>query len=203
MTPTQTRRTQRERSDATRAALLDAALSCLVDFGYEGTTTGRVCDRAGVSRGAHLHHFGTRGALVAAALGELARRREVEFQSQVDRMADGPGRVREALDLLWAWYTEPLFYASVDVGAAARTDAELRADLAPVEHHLNQSTLTRCREMFGAGGNDPSFDQLIGMTLATVRGLAILPVLQPGATNPTAQWKFARQRLCEAFGEPT
>jgi AcrR family transcriptional regulator len=199
MATAQTRRTQQERRDATRSALLDAALECLVDYGYEGTTTGRVCDRAGVSRGAHLHHFGTRGTLVAAALGELARRREVEFQQQVELMPSGPSRVEAALDLLWSWFTEPLFYASVDVGAAARTDAELRASLEPVERHLNQTTLVRCREMFAADRDDRRFDQLIQLTLAAIRGLALLPVLQPGSTNPTAQWEFARASLATAF----
>jgi AcrR family transcriptional regulator len=179
--------------------LLDAALECLVEYGYEGTTTGRVCDRAGVSRGAHLHHFGTRGALVAAALGELARRREIEFQRQVELMPSGPSRVEAALELLWSWFTEPLFYASVDVGAAARTDAGLRASLEPVERHLNYTTLVRCREMFAADRDDRRFDQLIQLTLAAVRGLALLPVLQPGAKNPTTQWEFARASLATAF----
>jgi AcrR family transcriptional regulator len=181
--------------------LLDAALGCLVDYGYAGTTTGRVCDRAGVSRGAHLHHFGTRNALVAAALGELAKRREVEFQRQVDRLPAGRKRVEAALELLWGWYTEPLFYASVDLGAAARTDPNLRASLKPVERHLNQTTLARCREMFAADLDDAGADHLIQMTLATVRGLALLPVLQPGAKKPSGQWKFARAQLTAAFLE--
>src|SRR5215470_16496508 len=62
------RRTQAERSAATQARLLDAALQCLVELGYAGTTTTVVAERAGVSRGAQLHHFPTRAALVAAAV---------------------------------------------------------------------------------------------------------------------------------------
>jgi AcrR family transcriptional regulator len=195
------RRTQRERRDTTRAALLDAALECLVEYGYGGTTTGRVCERAGVSRGAHLHHFGTRAALVAAALAELAERREVQFQDQVDRLPHGEPRIEAALDLLWSWFTGPLFYASVDLGAAARTDPELRGSLAPVERHLNQTTLIRCRQMFAADREDSRCDQLIQMALASVRGLALLPVLQPGTRKATAQWAFARERLAAAIRE--
>lgn len=195
------RRTQQERRDTTRAALLDAALECLVDYGYGGTTTGRVCERAGVSRGAHLHHFGTRAALVAAALAELAERREVQFQGQVDRLPQREPRIEAALDLLWSWFTGPLFYASVDLGAAARTDPQLRASLAPVERHLNRTTLIRCREMFAADREDSRCDQLIQMALATVRGLALLPVLQPGTRKATPQWAFARERLAGAIRE--
>ena len=74
------RRTQRERSAATQAALLDAAIDCLIAEGYANTTTSRVAARAGLSRGAHLHHFQTRAALVAAAVERFATRRVAELQ---------------------------------------------------------------------------------------------------------------------------
>src|SRR5208282_2690558 len=69
------RRSQAERSATTRDALLDATIACLVEDGYANTTTSRVAERAGVSRGAHLHHFQTRQVLLAAAMERLAERR--------------------------------------------------------------------------------------------------------------------------------
>lgn len=189
------RRTQAERRTATQAALLDAAIECLVEYGYDGTTTGRVCERAGVSRGAHLHHFRTRPALVAAALAEIAQRRGDFFRRQVDQLPRGEERTEQALDLIWGWFTGPLFQASIDLAAAARTDPELRASLAPVERALSIETLRLCRVMFASGDDDTSADQLIQMTLGTVRGLALLPVLQPGNRNAAKQWSFARERL--------
>ena len=199
MTATRARRTQEERSATTRAALLDAALECLVEHGYEGTTTLRVCERAGVTRGAHAHHFGTRPVLVAAALQELATRREDDIRRQVAGLPPGEERIEQALDLIWDWFTGPLFEASVDLAAAARTDEELRASLAPVERRLSRETLRCCREMFAAGGEDPSRDSLIQMALGTVRGLALLPVLAPGSRSAAKQWAFAREQLAGLF----
>ena len=196
---TRARRTQEERRAATRAALLDAALECLVEHGYEGTTTGRVCERAGVSRGAHQHHFGTRPALVAAALEELAMRRGEEIRRELASLPQGDERIELALDAIWGWFTGPLFDASVDLAAAARTDEELRASLAPVERRLSQETLRCCREMLAADAEDPSRDQLIQMTLGTVRGLALLPILQPGTRSASKQWGFARAQLAGLF----
>jgi AcrR family transcriptional regulator len=193
------RRTQEERSAGTRAALLDAALACLVEFGYEGTTTERVCTRAGVSRGAHGHHFGTRPALVAAALEELATRRLDEIRGEVASLPAGDERIEQALDAIWGWFTGPLFQASVDLAAAARTDSELRASLAPVEGPLSQGTLLCCREMLAGGAEDRSRDPLIQMTLGTVRGLALLPILHPGSRSAAKQWAFARERLAGLF----
>jgi len=199
MTATQPRRTQGERRAATRAALLDAALECLIEHGYEGTTTGRVCERAGVSRGAHQHHFGTRAELVAAALEELALRRGEDIRRQVESLPPGEERIEQALDAIWSWFTGPLFMASIDLAAAARTDKELRDSLAPVERRLSHETLRCCRAMLADGENDPSRDQLIQMTLGTVRGLALLPILQPGGRSAEKQWTFARERLAASF----
>ena len=198
-TSTRARRTQEERRAATRSALLDAALACLVEHGYEGTTTGRVCERAGVSRGAHQHHFGTRPALVAAALEELAMRRLDEIRSEVASLPHGDARIEQALDAIWGWFTGPLFQASIDLAAAARTDDELRAQLAPVEARLSQGTLLCCREMLADGAEDRSRDPLIQMTLGTVRGLALLPIIHPGNRSAEKQWAFARERLAELF----
>jgi AcrR family transcriptional regulator len=51
------RRTQAERREQTRTALLDATVSCLVDLGFSATTTTEVTRRAGVSLGAVMHDF--------------------------------------------------------------------------------------------------------------------------------------------------
>jgi AcrR family transcriptional regulator len=198
-TSTRTRRTQEERRAATRAALLDAAVECLVEHGYEGTTTGRVCELAGVSRGAHQHHFGTRETLVAAALEQLAMRRGEVISREVAALPQGDGRIEQALDAIWGWFTGPLFAASVDLAAAARTDEELRASLAPVERRLGHETLRCSRAMLAADADDPSRDQLIQLTLGTVRGLALLPILDPGNRSARKQWAFARERLAELF----
>jgi AcrR family transcriptional regulator len=192
---TPVRRTQEERRAGTRAALLDAAIECLVEYGYAGTTTGRVCERAGLSRGAHLHHFGTRPALVAAALEELATRRLDDIRREVASLPRGEERVEQALDAIWGWFSGSLFPASVDLAAAARTDPELRASLAPVESRLSQGTLLCCREMLAGGPEDRACDPLIQMTLATVRGLALLPILHPGSRSAAKQWAFAREQL--------
>src|ERR687898_2129886 len=109
------RRTQAERSTATRGALLDAAIDCLVDEGYARTTTSRVAERAGLSRGAHLHHFQTRAALVAAAVEQLAERWLAELRDASAQLPEGAGRTLAGLDLLWAHYASSLYQAALDL----------------------------------------------------------------------------------------
>src|SRR5271154_6998069 len=80
MTTGRIRRTQQERSAAMRLRLLDAAVDCLYELGYSGTTTIEVAARAGVSRGAQLHHFPTKKRLVTVAVRPLLAKRLEEFR---------------------------------------------------------------------------------------------------------------------------
>jgi len=194
-----TRRSQAERSASTREALLDATIACLVQDGYANTTTARVSERAGLSRGAHLHHFQTRQALLAAAMEHLAERRGESLLEAAEKLPPGKERLAEGLDLLWRSYASPLYQAALDLWTHARTDAELRERLIPVERELDRQTLRVSRTMFGELADRPGFDHLIEMAHATMRGLALLDTLQPGGGRNRRQWPDCRAYLAEAL----
>lgn len=196
---TTARRSQAERSSTTRQALLDATIASLVEDGYANTTTSRVAERAGVSRGAHLHHFQTRQALVAAAIEHLSRLRTDELLEAADALPAGRERVAEGLDLLWSNYASPKFQAALDLWASARTDPELRAHLTDVERDLDRQTLELARRLFPDSAGRPDFERLIEMSLASMRGLALLDTLHPGDERNARQWEFCRARLVQMF----
>lgn len=196
---THTRRSQAERSSATREALLDATIASLVEDGYANTTTSRVAERAGVSRGAHLHHFQTRQALVAAAIEQLARRRSEEQLAAVDSLPTGRERVAAGLDLIWSAYANPLFQAAIDLWTSARTDPELRDHLAGVERELDRQTLELARRLFPDLAGSPDFERLIEMAAATARGLTLLDTLHSGEERSRKQWEFCRAELVRLF----
>src|SRR5262249_49169461 len=77
---------QQRRSRATQQRLLEATVECLVEHGWSGATTTVIAERAGVSRGAQLHHYPTRAALVLAAVGHLADRRARELRDEASRL---------------------------------------------------------------------------------------------------------------------
>jgi AcrR family transcriptional regulator len=194
-----TTRTQAERSATTRQALLDATIACLVEEGYANTTTARVAERAGVSRGAHLHHFQTRSALVAAAVEHLRVRRAEELLAAADALPSGPERVAQALDLLWRSYTSPLFQGALDLWSAGRTDAELRSHLVKIEREFDRQTMELARRLFPEAAERPDFENLIELAASTIRGLTLLDTLHAGRERSRRQWPYCRARLAELF----
>lgn len=125
MAPARAERPRQERAELTRAALLDAALECLVEKGYAATTTIETARRAGVSRGAQLHHFPTKAELLTAVVDRLKERRIEEFRKAVAQAAPEGDRVQVAIDVMWSMYQGPTFVAWAELWVAARTDAEL------------------------------------------------------------------------------
>ncbi len=196
---TSVRRSQAERSAATRATLLDATIDCLIEEGYASTTTNAVAVRAGLSRGAHLHHFQTRTALVGAAVEQLAHRWLGELREATRGLPDGPDRTLAGLDLLWAHYASPHYQGAMDLWTDARSDDELREQLIEVERMLDRETLELAHVLFPDLTEAPDFEALLALAVATVRGLAVLDILHPGGERNRLQWADCRLRLAALF----
>ncbi|KHO21577.1 TetR/AcrR family transcriptional regulator [Mycolicibacterium setense] len=127
------RRTQAERSAAMRTRLLDATVDCLVTYGYAGTTTQRVAEVAGVTRGAQVHHFRSKEDLVVAAIEHLAEQRVQAAVRDLGRVAANPDAASMVLDYLWESHQGPVFVATLELWVAARTDEVLAAQIERVE----------------------------------------------------------------------
>ncbi|MCV7067431.1 TetR/AcrR family transcriptional regulator [Mycolicibacterium farcinogenes] len=127
------RRTQAERSAAMRTRLLDATVECLVTYGYAGTTTQRVAEVAGVTRGAQVHHFRSKEDLVVAAIEHLAEQRAQAAVRDLGRVAANPDAASMVLDYLWESHQGPVFVATLELWVAARTDEVLAAQIERVE----------------------------------------------------------------------
>jgi AcrR family transcriptional regulator len=79
------RRTQAERAEATRAALIAAARRLFAERGYDAVASEEIVREAGVTRGALYHHFGGKPGLLDAAYDQL----EAESTERVARIVLG------------------------------------------------------------------------------------------------------------------
>lgn len=158
---------------------MDAAVACLLERGYAGTTTTEVAERAGVSRGAQLHHFPTKAEMVAHAVRHLAERWIDHFRGVRRTLPQGGDRVSQAIDLLWASFSGPLFMAAVELWVASRTDRRLHATLLSTERQTGRSVATFFEEAFGEAATHPRFGDLRRLTLYLMRGMALESILEP------------------------
>ena len=137
-TRTPQRATQGERTRAMRARLLEATVDCLVERGFAGTSTTLVSERAGVSRGAQLHHFPTKNDLVVAAVAHLSEARGNELRRAAAELPRGEHRTRAVLQMLDDHFTSPVFNAALELWVAARTDPTLHEAVEPLERRVGR-----------------------------------------------------------------
>lgn len=194
-----TRRTQAQRRAATRAALLDATVAALVEEGYANITTRGIAERAGVSQGTQQHHFATKSELVVEAL----RHANAQITADVVRRIElgdlrDPERQAAMLDELWRVHTSPAFTAALEVWAAARTDAELRPHVRALERDVTASVDAALGELLGGRSRGPGLLSLLDMTLATIRGLAMLGTVVPQA-ELDRRFAQAKRHLLRTF----
>lgn len=156
------RRTQAERTAGTQAKLLDAAIECLVELGFARTSTQEIARRAGVSRGAQLHHFPTKEALVTAAVGHLVDKRLAEI------LAAKPDPER-GVEVLSEAFSGPLFYAALELWVAARTDATLREAMLPLERKVSEALMGGASIVMGSRMSTESIE----LSIELARGLAV------------------------------
>lgn len=192
---------QQERSRATQARLLEATVECLVERGWSGTTTTVVAERAGVSRGAQLHHYPTKATLVMAALAHLAERRAAELRAEAVALpADPKERLDRVVDTLAAAFTGPLFVAALELWVAARTDPELRAALLPLESRVGRQMHRLTVELLGVDEKSPGVREAVQATLDLLRGLGVANLLSDDSVRREAllaAWKRQLSTLLE------
>ncbi|MFV0276166.1 MAG: TetR/AcrR family transcriptional regulator [Parahaliea sp.] len=144
---------QAEKSAITRAAILDAAVECLVERGYSRTTTALIAEYAGVSRGAMMHHFPSRIAVIRAVVDHLHEKRLREYRELmegIDRPDEALTRdaIKKSVQSAWRYVNLPSFVAYQELLAAARTDPELNDVLERTEKDVEVLFLEAVRQVF-------------------------------------------------------
>lgn len=169
---------KQDRSRATRQRLLEAAVDCLAEVGWSGSTVAVVAERAGVSRGAAQHHFPTREDLFTAAVEHVAVQRRAELDARAAALpASGPRRNEAVVRMLVGLYTTPLFRAALQLWVAVSTDDQLRPRVLELESRIGRDTHRTAVALLGADESRPGVRETVQATLDLARGLGLADVL--------------------------
>jgi len=190
--PARVPRTQQQRRDETRRALLDAAVESLIEVGFARTTTLEVQRRASVSRGALLHHFPSKAELLVAAVDHLAYMRGAQLKALAAELPEGRARTDAVLDLLWQCFSGEFFQVAMELRTAARTDPELRPVLVTAERALRDRIIGQARTLFGKDvAEHAGLERALDLTLQLMIGAAMTRVLHedPRLRELIDDWK--------------
>ncbi|WP_067818751.1 TetR/AcrR family transcriptional regulator [Nocardia inohanensis] len=189
------RRTQEQRSNEMRVRLLDATIECLVEYGYAGTTTPRVAERAGVTRGAQVHHFGSKTDLVVAAISHLAQRRTQAAMQELERVRAGENPLDAALEFMWELHQGPLFIAAIELWVAGRTDPLLAAEMEKVEPFVNNAVLVAVAQLVPDGMGRKEARDLVYTAMDIMRGILMSNFISPDPDRAQRRWQRAAAHL--------
>lgn len=194
------REPRQERSRLTRERLLRATIDALASDGWAAATVAAVAERAGVSRGAAQHHFPTRENLITAVLEQVFE--DMTVGAAPKRPASraggssssGPTEPTEATDGMEpaevtrrraaaavnravTLYTGTEFKASLQVWAAAASDAVLRELILPLEAKFARAAHRGIVRILDPEGTNPRAHRVAQVTLDLARGLGLADTL--------------------------
>ncbi len=171
---------QAQKSAATRDQILGAAVRCIVELGYSRTTTMKIAERAGLSRGATLHHFPSKIDIIRAAVDYLHEKRLRAFRNSVTSIPAGTDRIKAATEAYWEHANHPIFIAFFELSVAARTDKELEKILTPAQTAFDEEWYKTAQDVFPEWQSDKqAFDLALSLVQHVVEGVAVSSLTHP------------------------
>lgn len=180
-TPVKQRRTQEQRRTATRTMLLEATIDCLGAYGFAGTSISSIIEKAGVSRGALLHHYPTKNELIAHAILHFYRQRLARFKTQLLGADTSQLSLEDRLKVLREDF-ETWYHTALEIEVAMRTNDEI-ATIEQSLSALDHEEMSREYELLFpefAATEHPR--ELVGIACYLMRALA-------GEDNPAKKAK--------------
>jgi AcrR family transcriptional regulator len=181
---------QQTKSENTRASILEAAVGCFYDLGYGSTSTEQVAKRAGVSRGAMLHHFPSRQQVVREAVRYLNPKRLELFEEQELKINEGAehSRISEGIDAYWQQLHSPLFTVFHELQVAARTDDDLQEAMALAHQELNESWAKVAVSVFPDLAQSEDFGTAHLLTMFLLEGMANRGITEGNMPGKMIPW---------------
>jgi AcrR family transcriptional regulator len=198
MTKSDPASTKRASEQATRRAVIDAAVACILERGFYRASSNEIARRAGVTWGVIQHHFGTREALMLAVLEDGALHFTETLAAASIDAATTAGRIEQLLDILARHYGEPQYLAYLQVALNMdhdpETSAEVRATMVAVAERSTERLRTLVRDALGPATSQPDLAATVFLVLrGFVVSQQLLEVMSYDTTVPESD-RISRQR---------
>ncbi len=177
------RRSQEQRSNEMTEKLRTATIQLIAEVGYVNTNTVNISRRAGVSRGALLHHYANKSDLVIDATSKMWNYSVLATQLLCKKLTHREMDIDAFVDGLWREsFDETYVSVTIDIMIAAREDKRLAQHLDTSLAEVFASYRTAAAVLFKNSGLNAA-QQEVAMTVivSLLRGLRIQEMMRPDA----------------------
>jgi AcrR family transcriptional regulator len=168
------RRTQAERTEATRTRILKAAANLIRTRGYARFRTADVAAEAGLSRGAQLHHFPTKDSLVVATLEYVFEQAQIVSRRRAAAVNRPRDLIEAVIEDAREFFFSEHFFVAIDIVLSTSTDQAVRKQILDISRKARRPVETAWTEALAASGVPASLaPDIVALTLGLVRGMAM------------------------------
>lgn len=197
------RRSQADRSAATRAKVIAAARDVLCAQGYSGATMHAIRDAAGMSLGAIQHQFPTKAKIMAAVAAEFSAYRIRVYREAIRSGTTPRESMEKLIDANFRMVSRPEMAAVLEIHLARRNDPDLDREVGPSTRRFDRRVRLWGYSILHAAGirEDAAHQSLQLLNNAVTRGLTVEYIRNPNAVvveRAIAIWKA--QMLDLIFG---
>jgi AcrR family transcriptional regulator len=192
---------QAQKSASTRNLIVESAIKCFVEMGYARTTTTVIAEKAGLSRGAMLHHFPSKSAIVRAAVEHLNAKRLRAFRKSMAKPGTEGDHVRQGVEAYWSHVKHPMFVAFFELAVASRTDPELAAILRPAQEAFDREWEQTALDLFPEWrGKGEKFGLALDLSRYVLEGMAISFLTHKETERDKRVLQYLEEKLRELRG---
>jgi AcrR family transcriptional regulator len=177
------RRSQADRSAATRAKVIEAARDVLCAQGYSGATMHAIRDAAGMSLGAIQHQFPTKAKIMAAVAAEFSAYRIGIYREAIRSGTTPRESMEKLIDANFQMVSRPEMAAVLEIHLARRNDPDLDREVGPSTRRFDRRVRLWAYTILHAAGirEDEAHQSLQLLNNAVTRGLTVEYIRSPNA----------------------
>ncbi|MDT0636391.1 helix-turn-helix domain-containing protein, partial [Spectribacter hydrogenoxidans] len=154
-------------------------IALLKRHGYAGLRTAAIADEAGVSRGALLHHYPTKDALILSSVEFVMRRARAGALRRLRRVEEGVDAFAAIIDDARQFFFSADFGVVLDLVLMGGKNPEFRRHIVRYARKNRLPVETAWRKLLERRGLEPEqAGLLLDLTLNTVRGASIRALWQ-------------------------
>lgn len=181
--PVKPRRSQADRSAATRAKVIAAARDVLCGQGYSGATMHAIRDAAGMSLGAIQHQFPTKAKIMAAVAAEFSAYRIGVYREAIRAGTTPRESMEKLIDANFEMVSRPEMAAVLEIHLARRNDPDLDREVGPSTRRFDRRVRLWAYTILHAAGirEEEAHQSLQLLNNAVTRGLTVEYIRNPNA----------------------